>query len=560
MKKISIQYILFGAIFALITSCMGDLDTLPKDKNILTKEEVFKTEKGYKGLIAKCYASLILTGQQGGDGGNGDVSGIDEGYSGYTRALFYLQEGATDEILVHSGGSHGSQGMLFMNWDASTKVVSYPYYRLYMAINYCNEFLRESTEGKLKSRGLYEALKEEMQYYRAEARFIRAYAYAMITDLYGSAPFVDDSMPFGTHPHQKTRKEIYDYAIGELLAVEALLKAPKTNVYGRVDQVASWFLLARMYLNQEVWVGTPAYDKALVYAMKIIDSHSYPLANDYREIFLADNNTCSEIIWPLVQDADFTQGSAGTNFMIKALCNGVMDSYYKTGIGARGWGNARAKTQLVNLFDAADQLFDVNDPWGDNKGDKRAQFFTIDHSKETWMEGKDFQKNFNNGYACIKWRNVTKDRKELTPGGTQYSSVDFPLFRTADAYLMAAEAILRTEGANAKAVELINTVRDRAYMAGEFGDATANRVKQENLTLDFILDERARELHTELVRRTDLIRFDKFTSNYNWDWKGSTGLAGDYKGKDVDSKYNLFPIPQDEFTVNPNLKQNPDYE
>lgn len=93
-----------------------------------------------------------------------------------------------------------------------------------------------------------------------------------------------------------------------------------------------------------------------------------------------------------------------------------------------------------------------------------------------------------------------------------------------------------------------------------YGNGVSGRISDSRLNLDFLLDERARELHMELVRRTDLIRFGKFTKGYNWDWKGSdNGVAGSYIGKDVDDKYNLFPIPQDEFTTNPNLTQNPDF-
>ena len=198
-----------------------------------------------------------------------------------------------------------------------------------------------------------------------------------------------------------------------------------------------------------------------------------------------------------------------------------------------------------------------------NKKDKRAQFFTIGHTKETWVEGKAFQKTFENGYACIKWRNVTKDRKELVDGGTKYSSVDLPMFRTADAYLMAAEAILRgaAEGTRAEALGYVNEIRDRAYMSGNYGDGVSGRITDGQLNLDFILDERAREMNMELVRRTDLIRFGKFTKGYNWDWKGSSdGEVGTYVGKDVNDKYKLYPIPQDEFTTNPYLTQNPDYQ
>ncbi|WP_165043501.1 RagB/SusD family nutrient uptake outer membrane protein [Dysgonomonas sp. ZJ709] len=561
MKTNILKYISAAVLSVfLFSSCLDDLNSIPLDKNVLVGEEVYSTASGYRGVIAKCYASLIQTGQQGGDGGNGDVNGIDEGYSGYTRALFYLQEASTDEIALHAGSGHGTFAMLFMNWDSSTKVVSYPYYRLYMSISYCNEFLRECTEDKLRSRGVYDELKDEFESYRAEARFIRAYCYSMICDLYGSGPFIDETMVLSTIPHQKSREEIYNFVVSEAETVALELKAPGANQYGRVDRVAAWFLLARVYLNSEVWVGKKEYEKAYQYSKKVVLEGFYPLASDYRNIFLADNNTCTEIIWPLVQDATNAQSSAGTNFLIKALVNGPMNDYYKTGIGSRGWGNARVKTQLVDMFDLSDQTFDPLDTWGDKKKDKRAQFFTIEHTKETWVVGKEFQKDFANGYACIKWRNVTKDRKELAENGTVYSSIDYPMFRTADAYLMAAESILRgASGTKEEALNYVNEVRDRAYLSGNYGSAASGRIKTAELTLDFILDERARELHTELTRRTDLIRFNKYTKNYNWDWKGSDGAANNYIGKNVDDKYNLFPIPQDEFTVNPYLTQNPNY-
>lgn len=559
-----ILVVLCSGVF--LTSCFNDLNTLPLDSKILTGEQVYSTADGYRGALAKCYASLILTGQKGGDGGDGDVPGIDEGYSGYIRCLFYLQVCASDEIIINSGSSRGTRADLFMNWDASTEINGYPYYRLIMSIGYCNEFLRESTEDKLKSRGLFDQLQSEYQYFRAEARLIRAYNYSVLCDLYGAVPFIDETMAIGTIPHQKTRKEIYDYVVSEGEALTSALKAPGQNQYGRVDQVAAWFLLARVYLNAESWVGAPAYDKAYTYAKKIITDGTYPLSPDYRYIFLADNNTCREIIWPLVQDADYAQGSAGTNFFIKALVNGSMNTYYLTGVGTGGWGNGVCKTQLVNKFEPADQPFVTTDTWGDQKKDKRAQFFTIaGHTKETWIVGKAFPNNFNNGYACIKWRNVTKDRLELKPGGTTYSSVDFPLFRTADAYLMAAEAILRGGGGSrSEALGYVNEIRDRAYMFGNYAKpgihSESGRITDAQLNLDFILDERSRELYTELTRRTDLIRFDKYTKNNNWDWKGSDGLAGNYTGKDIDNKYKLFPLPQNEFTVNPYLTQNPDYK
>lgn len=557
----------------LFTACLSDLDSLPLDNNILVGEEVYSTADGYIGVLAKCYASLILTGQKGPDGDK-DVPNIDEGYSGYTRALYYLQNACTDESAFHSGSSAGTRALLFHNWDPSTQIISFAYYRLYISINICNEFLSECTESKLKSRGVYDDLKDEYEYFRAEARLIRAYAYSMLCDLYGSVPFVDEDAPLGSIPEQKSRMEVFTYAVAETEAIVDELKAPGRNEYGRVDQVAAWFLLSRMYINAESWVGLNEYENAYKYAKKIIEDGSYPLAPDYRHIFLADNNTCKEIIWPLVQDNDHTYTHAGTSFLIKALINGTMAAHYKSGIN-NTWGNARAKTTLVNLFEESDQTFNVNDPWGNEKKDKRAQFFSgvesdpnSMHTKETWTDrlhpetGQHypFQNDFNQGYAIMKWRNVRKDGSELAAGGTVYSSIDFPLFRTADAYLMAAEAILRgASGSKDEALQYVNEIRDRAYMSGKYGPGESGRITAGQLTLDFLIDERGRELHTELTRRTDLIRFDKFTKGYNWDWKGGDGSYASRFGTDVSDKYKLYPIPGDEFTSNPNLTQNPDF-
>lgn len=558
MKTKLFQYITIAFLLLSLSSCVDDLNTMPSNKNVLTSDKAYNTAEGYKAVLAKCYGSLMLNGQSGPDK-DGDLGGFDTGYSGYTRAIFYQQECTSDEIALHSGSSQGSRDLLFMKWNQSTSINMYAYYRLYMTISYCNEFLRESTESKLNERKLFEELKNDIPFYRAEVRFIRAYCYSMICDLYGSGPFTDETMPVGTIPHQKTREEIYGFAVSETEDIKDKLKAPGENEYGRVDQVAAWFLLSRIYLNAQIWANKSEYENAYLNAKKIIDSKKYPLAPDYRYIFLADNNTCKEIIWPMPQDSQNTINSTGTNFIIKALSDGSMAPL--TGIAGGGWGNARLKTQLVDKFDSSDQLFDANDPWGDNKKDKRAQFYTVGHTKETWVSGKAFLNDFKNGYATIKWRNKTKDRNDIVKDGSVYSSINYPMFRTADAYLMAAEAILRgASGGRSEALAYINEIRDRAYMSGTYGSGVSGRISDSELTLDFILDERARELHTESVRRTDLIRFNKYTKGYNWDWKGSDGSAGNYTGKDVEDKYKLFPIPQDEFTVNPNLTQNPDFK
>ncbi|MEF9924619.1 MAG: RagB/SusD family nutrient uptake outer membrane protein [Muribaculaceae bacterium] len=565
MKKYILSMIL-GCLF--LTSCIGDLDTMPLDNNQLVSKQVYKTKEGYLGVLAKCYSSLILTGQKGGDGGDGDLQGANEGYSGYVRLMFYMTELNTDNFIMPSS-SNGLRKCLNLQWDASNaSVITWTYQRLYMAIAYTNEFLRQCTPGKMKEYGVWNDMSKEYMNYRAEARFIRAYCYATLCDLYGSVPYIDESVGVKDIPVQWSRKDIFNFAANELKTITGeiegnndILKDAGQNVYARVDKVAAWFLLSRMYLNAETWIGENHYQDAYTFAKKVITIGTNPLASDYRHIFLADNNTCKEIIWGLVQDGLKAQSSAGTNFYVKAFVNGPMNELYNTGVGSKGWGNVRSKTTLVNVFNADDVKFDAKDTWGNNKADKRAQFFTAlpNQTKETWDNNLAMTSTFSCGYGYIKWRNVTKD-DQISASGDTYTSIDFPIFRTADAYLMAAEAILRgASGARNEALDFVNEVRMRAYMSDKYAkdgvsSNISGKIADNQLTLDFILSERQRELATELIRRTDLIRFGKFTKGNNWDWKN-----GERLGSDVDNKYNLFPIPESELTNNPKLIQNDGY-
>lgn len=561
----SIKHLFIGLTLicniVLMSACFGDLNTLPLDNNQLVGEQVYKTKEGYIGVLAKCYASLIQTGQQGGDGGANDLEGANEGYSGYVRCLFYLQELPTDNFLMPSS-SNGLRFCLNMNWtESNAPVIKWTYQRLYMSIAYCNELLRECTEAKLHERGVYEAMKDDYHYFRAEASLIRAYCYSMLCDLYGAVPYIDEHTQVKEIPEQWSRKQIFDFTVAELLRLQDELKEPGANVYGRTDRVAAWFLLSRMYLNAQTWTGTDAYQQAYVYAKKVIDSGTYPLATDYRHLFLADNNTCREIIWPLVQDGLRAQSSAGTNFYVKAFVNGPMDELYQTGVGSRGWGNVRAKTTLADAFSANDVAFDPTDTWGNKKSDKRAQFMTaLDGQKrETWDDNGQMTSTFTYGFGYIKWRNVTKE-DQISPSGEAYTSIDFPLFRTAEAYLTAAEAILRGASApQSEALGYINTLRARAYMSDEYAQpgisaGISGKIAEADLTLEFLLAERQREMASELVRRTDLVRFGKFTQGRLWDWKG-----GERLGKEVSNIYNLFPIPDSERVNNPKLEQNEGY-
>ncbi len=567
IKRIAGAFIAAAALMTVAPSCTSDLDTMPIDNNQLVSQQVYSTAEGYMGVLAKCYASLILTGQKGGDGGDGDLEGANEGYSGYTRLLFYVQELSTDNFLMPSS-SNGLRRCLNCDWDASNAaVIKWTYQRLYMSIAYCNEFLRECTPDKLRSRGLWDELGQHCNEYRAEARMIRAYCYSQLVDMFGSVPIIDETVGPKDLPVQYSRKEVFEYAEKELLSIageggssEDILANPKAALYGHIDKVAAWFQLARLYLNAETWGCGNRYADAYKFEKKVIES-PYKLEKDYRHIFLADNNLCTEIIWPLVQDGKKAQSSAGTNFYVKAFVNGPMDELYQTGVGSKGWGNVRSKTTLVDAFDPADVQFDINDTWGNNKADKRASFMTAlpNQVKETWDENNNMTSTYTRGYGYIKWRNVTR-QDEICASGDTYTSIDFPLMRTGDAYLMAAEAILRGGGGNqAEALSLVNEIRQRAYMSDDYAQPgirsdVSGKISQSELSLDFILDERQRELASEGVRRTDLIRFGKWAKGNNWDWKG-----GERLGTDVADYLSVFPIPEDELSNNPTLKQNDGY-
>ncbi len=164
------------------------------------------------------------------------------------------------------------------------------------------------------------------------------------------------------------------------------------------------------------------------------------------------------------------------------------------------------------------------------------------------LEVEDYR-DFNDGYAVTKWKNVTHTGE---PGKRlEYADTDFPMFRLADVYLIYAEATARGASGSdmSRAVDLVNELRERAD-----GSNAAN-ITQEDLSPEFILDERARELYWEAHRRTDLRRFGRFTGgDYVWSWKGNQ-----QQGAGTDSRYEIFPIPSSDINSNLNLTQNPGY-
>jgi len=531
MKQNIYRIVLIAGIAIMLNSCAKILDTKPIDPDEITSATVFDNPESYTQFMAKCYAGLALTGQEG-PAGNGDVSVIDEGFSQYLRMYWYHQEFTTDEAITTWDDAGTIKDFHFQEWGTGDKFIAGMYYRIFYQISLTNEFLRQTTDGKLSDRGVSQEWKDKIVFYRAEARWLRALSYWHALDLFGSVPFGTDADPVGDFlPQQISKADLFDYIESELVAIEDVMMDPRANEYGRADKAAAWMLLAKLYLNAEVYIGTPKYTECITYCDKVINS-SYALSPTFQQLFWANNDvvaeTMQEIIFPIRYSGEHTQTWGGTTFIIHASVGGEDMEPGDYGING-GWGGTRVTKEFVAKF---------------GEPDNRAMFFTEGQTLEIDNVG-----DFLNGYAYTKFRNMSYDTAGVgTPGfSLEFPDTDFPMFRLGDVYLMYAEAVVRGGGGNvASALGYVNDIRSRA-------DVEA--IPEAEMTLEFILDERARELAWEGHRRTDLIRYNKFTgSEYIWSWKGNTK-----GGRSTDAKYNLFPLPESDVNANSNLTQNPNY-
>lgn len=627
MKKYFIKIVL-GAFVALFTftSCLKDLDTIPQDKDIVLADQLFNDPSAYKQVLAKLYAGLAISGQQG-PAGLPDITGIDEGFSQYLRQYWLAQEVTTDEAVI--GWADGSLPDYHEHdWTSNNEFVRALYDRIIYQITSCNAFLRETTSDKLAARGVSGQLLTDVELYRNEARFLRALSYYHAVDLFGNFPFVTEENEVGFfYPEQKSRMDLFNFVESELLAIEPGMVAPKANEYARADKGAVWTLLTKMYLNAEVYTGTGRYADCIKYAEKVIGA-GYTLESKYKNLFLADNHTTNGVIFPIAFDGLRTQTYGGTTFLIHAAIGGNMNPA-DFGVNG-GWGGTRTTSSLVNLFgkgiditaanaaigtasnwgivgDATpngwggpdtslyetgtanvyEGYFNLTDGelkfrrdnnWSFNYGDNgtdgtledggqnipiKAGLYkiTLDLNALTYKietdpramfhsDGQELEiesiSTFTDGYAVTKFKNVTQTGAPGSDTSGNFTDTDFPLFRLADVYLMYAEAVLRGGGGSqATAISYINDIRTRA---NGFGSVST-------IDLDFILDERARELFWEGHRRTDLIRYGRFTGgSYLWPWKG-----GVKDGASTSSHLDVMPIPSTDLNANPNLTQNTGY-
>jgi len=520
----------YGIAAGLLSLAGACTDPTVLPTSTITDANVFSDPNSYRAFLAKVYGGLALSGQQG-PYGQPDIAGIDEGFSQYLRLYWEHEELPTDEAVI-AWNDIGLPEMNTQTWGPTSNMVVAMYYRIFFQVSMANEFLRETSDALLTSRGVTSQLRAQIQTYRAEARFLRALSYWHAIDLFGNVPLITENDPLGgaTPPKQSTRLAIYNFIVSELTSIQSQLPASGPNVatsYGRGTGAAASMLLAEVYLNAGVYTGTPHNAEALAAAQAVIAA-GYKIDTSYKHLFQADNNTSPEIIFAIPQDGLKTQTYGGATFLVHASCGGAMSN---TTYGIDGcWWGLRLKPQADSFYVS---------------GDTRASFRDSTGQTLAVTTISDFTK----GIPAPKFQNITSTG---SPGSNlTFVDTDFPVFRLGEAYLIYAEAVVRSGGDKTQALAYVNKLRERAFgwtTTGDLPDTSA-------LTLPFILVERGRELLWEGHRRTDLVRFGQFTGGaYIWSWKGGT-LAG----AATDPHLDLYPLPSSELVANPNLKQNPGY-
>lgn len=560
------KYLMFGGVALTLglSSCVGDLDLEPNDPNLVNSDD-----PNYKAnSLAMCYSGIAVSGITG--PGSSYVSGLDPGTSAYLRLLFTLNEFCTDE-LIWIWPDAGVADITACTWSSSNGLLEGTYYRLLGHIAICNQYLANTAD---------DSDAESLQM-RAEARVLRAYSYYNMIDLFGQSSFITETAGAGEAPVQKSRKEVFEWIESELKDIVDNKLISETPIYGRVGLDGAEALLARLYLNAEVFSGTGRWEDCQKRCENIIARHegggfdNSGLAKHYHYLFSRDNKDYmpggankaeNEILFGIAFDAEMTQSYGGPTFIIAST---ITNSHYiprqQYGCSAE-WSCIRGCQEMAERFYGHDS--DVRDdlwvrgvlPAGEENGEP--------YPEEDYSDRFiDFTGSWNTtgGNAIIKFTGRTRnaaadggwDMSQNADGtwnlgfeATPFASTDQPIIRLADVYLMYSECYVNGgTGDRQKALDYINIVRRRAG-SPEYGFS--------DLTKKGIMDERSRELYMESTRRTDLVRNGMFAgpSQTVWQYKGS---LNNNAGTRIAERNNLYPIPQAVISAQPDFNQNPGY-
>ena len=529
------------AAAAMLSACVGDLNTIPLNPTDVTSETAYGAdEQGYVQGLAKIYFQLTSNNTQ-------DLQVADGGASEFIRAFWSTQEGTADAAKC-AWGDAWVNDLNNCTWkgDVLNDAVYAVYVRTLQGIAYVNEYLRQTSDANLDLRGCSADVKAKVQQFRAEARFLRAYFYWAAMDTFGQVPFSTENTQFGGgyNPPQQPREYIFNYIVEELndLASDASAMPAAQSNYPRADKGSVLGLLARVYLNAEVYAGKAMWAEAKATCEKIygLGNDLYALAPTHAELFRGDNgenaDAKKEMLFAASYDAESNQSYGGTTYLTLSTLSGDDGAINITGING-GWAGNRVPYEYVAKFftDVKGQNYETGEY---SYTDKRAGYFYIKGRTES-MEGN--LNTFLNGWSCIKFNNVPHDMDAVDYAATaatkNFSDIDWPLIRLGEIHLIYAEACMHAGG---DASAQVAALAERACVAAP---ATVDA--------EWLMAERARELMWEAHRRTDLIRFGKWISGYDWPFKNG--------GTDLPPHFNVFPVPSTELATNLDLQQNPGY-
>lgn len=526
MKKNITLYILAVSLgtAGMISACT-DLDEEVFDEVLASS---FKpTEKDIPAIIAPAYASF---------------RGLMMGWQGY----FDLQEEPADAIITPARPNGWYDGGTYLrmhqhSWTSLQWQPTNTWNSAYTSVTTANRVIAQIEDGEI-------AITEGKENVIAELKAVRALAYYLLLDNHGNVPIVTDYRDESL-PKQNTRKEVYDFVVKELLDVIPLLSTDPSKTYGQLNAWGAKALLAKIYLNAEVYTGTAEWEKCIGQCNDIINSQYYILDPNYSDVFTWTNHNSKEIIFAVPYDQIYGTGNIVHMKTLDPL------SRFVYSMQAGPWGGNCAVPQFIDTYDPEDTR--LQDTWimGPQKNATTGEVVI------------DYQKNVPSMAATESYHGFRIGKYAIKPGATGALDNDYPMFRYADVLMMKAESLLRT-GFPDDAAELVTEVRERAFRDTNPAKATVTGPQLlqgssyqygyqaedgsitdlqggDDIQYGRFLDELGWEFAAEAHRRQDLIRFDVFTRKA---W---------FNHQPSDPTKILFPIPEAELNKNPNLKPNP---
>lgn len=500
-KAVKRAGIMTFAVFGLLISSCTNLDEGIYDKFVV--KDFYQTDAGINAVLADVYKEI-----------RGDWNGV--GIAGADRGWYDLNETCTDEMMIpqRSDGAWADNGiwqqMYLHTWTSGQSFIHNTWTWLFRAVYKANFAIEKLTEAGAPEAAI------------AEAKVLRAYFYYLLMDGWGNVPIVTSTQTLPEDVDQSDRTAVYDFVVGELEDnVDQLVTTKGGTYYNRFNIWAGYMVLAKVYLNAQVYTGVAKNTEAIAALDKIITDGGFSLVSSAQYLsrgadgLFGSSLNNNEVIFGIYIEA--TQ--APRNIIgIRSLYGPHGQALF--GIGT--WNGATVHQAFVNKY--------AND-------DIRKAQWLLGPQVVNGSEVANYQLNISSiTSAGIQEGARNSKFLPVTPLNAESSSNDFPAYRYADVLLMKAEALVRNSQA-AAAKDLLDEVRNRAGLADFVG----------TVTLDELYDERGRELAWEGHRRQDMIRFGKFL------------LSHDFKAAPSDPKFLLFPLPQSALASNPALEQNPGY-